>query len=454
MPRILLVDDVRLFRKLASIILSGRGYEIEEAVTGEEAMKKFRADPPDIALVDLALPGMSGFDVCAQIKQDPAYADIPVIIVATSGRDEDIRKAVEAGCDDYITKPLDDTTLISKVEALLGKTDRRRFPRIPTTLQISFEDFRGIFFEFTRDISRTGVFIEMANPLPVGSRLRLSFSLPSPFSHPVMAYARVTRSVPPDAGHAGGVGANFIFLDENSERLIDALASAESDFEDASGVFSRVSFQTDNTPIGEVDDEPNQLRLLIRDQETLRSSHKELQEEYMRLSARFTLLDSLYAAADPQKALAAAMDGLGDLVGVESCAIFILAPDNQRLLLAASRALPASVPTSLPPAGPLAQALSEKVLQVPSQPWVADGSGWSVMAAVPLLFDGAPRGVIAIHGLYRQKAALTTYDHRMLELLGQSLGPALFNATIMKNDSLQWDADRILRAIGSRLLSQ
>jgi len=214
--------------------------------------------------------------------------------------------------------------------------------------------------------------------------------------------------------------------------LIDALASAESDFEDASGVFSRVSFQTDNTPFGEVDDEPNQLRLLRRDQETLRSSHKELQEEYMRLSARFTLLDGLYTAADPQKALAAAMDGLGDLVGVESCAIFILAPDNQRLLLAASRALPVSVPTSLPPTGPLARALSEKVLQVPSQPWAAEGSGWSVMAAIPLLFDGDPRGVITIHGLYRQKAALTTYDHRMLELLGQSLGPALFHASLMK----------------------
>jgi CheY-like chemotaxis protein len=448
MHRILLVDDVRLFRKLTSIILSGRGYQVVEAGTGEEAMEKLKADPPDMALVDLALPGMSGFDVCSRIKQDPAYSDIPVIIVATSGRDEDIRKAVEVGCDDYITKPLDDTALISKVEALLGKTDRRRFPRIPATLQISFEDFRGIFFEYTRDISRTGVFIEMTNPLPVGSRLRLSFSLPPPFSHPVMAYARVTRCVQPGAGQPGGVGANFIFLDENSERLIDALASTESDFDDVSGAFSRVSFQMDNTPIGEVDSEANQLLLLTREQDALRSSYKELQEEYMRLSARFTLLESLYTSNDTRKALDAAVDALGDLVGVESSGIFILAADNQNLVLTASRALPVSMPASLSPSGPLLSALSEKTLQVPSQPWTAAGSDWNVMAAVPLMFEGASRGIITIHGLYRQKTALNTYDHQMLELLGQSLGPVLFRTAMQKNNSLDWDADGILQMIG------
>ncbi|MBW1811318.1 MAG: response regulator, partial [Deltaproteobacteria bacterium] len=186
MPRILLVDDVRLFRHLEAVILGWRGYTIEEAASGEEALEKIRSNPPDLALIDLTMPGMSGSEVCEKVKKDPALQSIPIIIVASSGRDEDIRAAVKAGCDDYLTKPLDDTTLVTKVEELLGQSDTRRCPRISTSLQVSFEDFKGIFFEYTRDISRTGVFIEMANPLPIGTRLRLSFSLPAPFDHPVL----------------------------------------------------------------------------------------------------------------------------------------------------------------------------------------------------------------------------------------------------------------------------
>ncbi len=171
MTRILIVDDVKLFRRLEANVLGWRGYTIEEAANSTEAWQKIRTNPPDLALIDLHMPGIPGHELCRQIKQDPKLRATPVIIITSSSRDEDIRQAVQAGCDDYLTKPLDDATLLRKVEDLLGSAEKRRFPRIPTSLQVSFEDFKGIFFEYTHDISRTGVFIEMNEPLPVGARL-------------------------------------------------------------------------------------------------------------------------------------------------------------------------------------------------------------------------------------------------------------------------------------------
>jgi uncharacterized protein (TIGR02266 family) len=210
MARILLVDDVKLFRHLEATVLGSYGYEIEEASGGEEALEKIRANPPDLALIDINMPGMDGLEVCRQVKGDPALRSVPVIMVSSSSREEDIRKAVESGCDEYLTKPLDDAALIRKVEVLLGRVGKRRFARVPTSLQVSFENFKGIFFEYTHDISRTGVFIEMDKPLPVGTRLRLSFSLPPPFSHSIMAFGRVVRTAQPTGDRPGGMGVNFI----------------------------------------------------------------------------------------------------------------------------------------------------------------------------------------------------------------------------------------------------
>jgi CheY-like chemotaxis protein len=447
MPRILLVDDVRLFRHLEAVILGWRGYTIEEAASGEEALEKIRSNPPDLALVDLTMPGMSGSEVCEQVKQDPALQSIPIIIVASSGRDEDIRAAVKAGCDDYLTKPLDDTTLVTKVEDLLGKTDTRRCPRISTSLQISFEDFKGIFFEYTRDISRTGVFIEMANPLPIGTRLRLSFSLPAPFDHPVLAYARVVRIVEPAPGKPGGVGTKFIFLDENSERVIDALVSAQAEFEDRTGVFSRVSFQTDNAPIGIAPEEGSEVDILREEKKALQTSFKEIQDELMRLSARLTLIESLHSDLEPKDLLAVASDILGDLLGAESFGIYIHDSEKDALVKIADKRMPTDLSAQKPMAEPIKQVLSEGKVLIPVQPWHSEDGSISIAAAAPIYFAGKTRGVIVIHELYRQKTTLTSHDHFLLALLGKHVGLAMANSVARQLGDPNLDIQRIIETI-------
>jgi len=425
MARILLVDDVKLFRHLESVILGWRGYSIEEAATGEEALDKLENDPPDLALVDLTLPGMNGIEICKRIKSDPATASIPVIVVTSSGREDDIRQAVEAGCDDYLTKPLDDATLLSKVDALLGLNTRRRYPRISTNLQVSFEDFKGIFFEYTRDISRSGVFIEMSSPLPVGTRLRLSFSVPPPFDHPVLAYARVVRSVPASSEGPGGVGVDFIFLDENSEHIIDALVSSQEVFEQSMEVFSQVSYQTDNAPIGDTKEQGERLDAICEEQRDLMAAYRDLQVEHMKISSRLTIVENLHTARSPGQAISVALDVLGDILGVASCGIFLQEKPGDELIAVASRRLPPEISKRLMLSGPLEKAFRENSLEIPAPPWTAPDASWKLLAAVPVVFTGKTLGLISIHELYEHKSSLKSDDLHLLNSLGRHLGISL-----------------------------
>lgn len=432
MARILLVDDVRLFRHLEATVLGGYGYDTEEASSGAEALQKIRANPPDLALVDINMPGMDGLEVCRRIKGDPALRAVPVIMISSSNRQEDIRRAVEAGCDEYLTKPLDDTALLRKVEILLGRVGKRRFSRIPTSLQVSFENFKGIFFEYIHDVSRSGVFIEMDDPLPVGTRLRLSFSLPPPHGHPVMVFGRVVRTARPTADRPGGMGVNFICLDEQSAKVIDELA-ASSGHPDGRGSFSRLSYQAEADGLGTPSAESGRIASLKEECDQLKLSLENLQQEHLRQSAALTLLETLHAEREPKQLLAAALDILGDLLGVAASGIFLHDPQRKLLIAAGSRGLPASFAEHLPLDGPPQQALQQCELQVLDPPWQVPGAAAQLLAVVPVIYRGQALGVVAVNRLYPQKPGLDGRDHRLLRLLGRHLGSALGDAAARIN---------------------
>ena len=446
MARILLVDDVKLFRHLEATVLGSYGYEIEEASSGEEALQKIRANPPDLALIDINMPGMDGLEVCRQIKEDPALRKVPVIMVSASNKEDDIRHAIESGCDEYLTKPLDDTALIRKVEILLGRVGKRRFARVPTSLQVSFENFRGIFFEYTHDISRSGVFIEMDKPLPVGTRLRLSFSLPPPYSHPIMAFGRVVRVAQPSADRPGGMGINFICLDEKSAAVIDELAKA-SGVPEEDGAFSRLSYQAEDIGFGTPSPEGARITRLEEERDQLKASLEEMQTEHLRQSATLTLVESLHAERQPKQLVTAALDILSDLMGVAVAGVFLFDPDKKLLFAAGYRGLPASVAEHLPLQGPLQQVMEQATLLVPDPPWPVPGGAAELLAAAPVLFRDQVLGIVAVNGLYPQKPHLTARDLGLLELLGRHLGSALGDAVAREQAADKLTPSEILKAV-------
>ncbi len=117
-PRVLVVDDEPPLRELMVVALGG-AFECDEAPDGEEALRLLRADTPDLVLLDVMLPGLSGLDVLREMRADDELRDVPVVVVSAWQTPEDIERAVECGADRFLTKPFSPEALISVVSDLV-----------------------------------------------------------------------------------------------------------------------------------------------------------------------------------------------------------------------------------------------------------------------------------------------------------------------------------------------
>lgn len=117
--RVLVVDDILPNVKLLEAKLASEYYEVLTATSGPEALEKVISDSPDIILLDVMMPGMDGFEVCAAIKSNPDVAHIPVVMVTALTDASDRVRGLEAGADDFLSKPLNDTALMARVRSLV-----------------------------------------------------------------------------------------------------------------------------------------------------------------------------------------------------------------------------------------------------------------------------------------------------------------------------------------------
>jgi two-component system cell cycle response regulator DivK len=121
MPRILLVEDNEMNRDMLSRRLARKKYEVLVAVDGGEGVVMARSEAPDLILMDMSLPVVDGWEATRQLKVSPETKAIPIIALTAHAMSGDREKAIQAGCDDYDTKPIELPRLLAKVEALLGK---------------------------------------------------------------------------------------------------------------------------------------------------------------------------------------------------------------------------------------------------------------------------------------------------------------------------------------------
>ncbi|MFH1902219.1 MAG: response regulator [Candidatus Omnitrophota bacterium] len=119
MKRILLVDDEPNIVKLVAARLKANGYEVISAYDGQEALETARRVKPDLIILDLMLPKMSGYKVCGLLKGDSRFAKIPIIIFTARAQEEDVKLGGELGAEAYVTKPFDSKMLLSKIKELL-----------------------------------------------------------------------------------------------------------------------------------------------------------------------------------------------------------------------------------------------------------------------------------------------------------------------------------------------
>jgi DNA-binding response OmpR family regulator len=131
--RILVVEDDERIRSSMRLALEGEGYDVDEAGSGEDALDLFSAQSPDVALIDLMLPGMDGFECCRALRRQSA---VPIIIVTARTDTHDVVAGLEAGADDYVTKPFVAKELGARIRALL----RRARPAEDEPTVLSFGD--------------------------------------------------------------------------------------------------------------------------------------------------------------------------------------------------------------------------------------------------------------------------------------------------------------------------
>jgi CheY-like chemotaxis protein len=123
--KILLVEDNEMNRDMLSRRLERRGYEVVIAVDGQAGVAMATSERPDLILMDMSLPVMDGWEATRTLRAGEDTGDIPIIALTAHAMSTDRDKALDAGCDDYDTKPIELPRLLGKIEALLGDPDRR-----------------------------------------------------------------------------------------------------------------------------------------------------------------------------------------------------------------------------------------------------------------------------------------------------------------------------------------
>jgi DNA-binding response OmpR family regulator len=116
---VLIAEDNPQGVELLEAYLSDSGYEIQRSGDGEETMEKVRSWKPDLILLDIMMPKISGFEVCKRLRSDPALRSIGVLMITALDQQSDVDRAVEAGTDDFVTKPINKNELLLRVRALL-----------------------------------------------------------------------------------------------------------------------------------------------------------------------------------------------------------------------------------------------------------------------------------------------------------------------------------------------
>lgn len=121
MKKILLVDDSKVALFSERLILERSGlYEVVVAVDGDQVLEMVESEQPDIIVMDVIMPTMTGFEACRALRAQPATKEIPIVLVTTRGEACNVEEGYESGCNDYVTKPVDGPELLRKIENLIG----------------------------------------------------------------------------------------------------------------------------------------------------------------------------------------------------------------------------------------------------------------------------------------------------------------------------------------------
>jgi CheY-like chemotaxis protein len=220
---VLIADDLKFFLEVEKNFLQRGGFEVLTAESGHKAVEIARQRRPHLILIDLEMPKMDGAAACAAMRQEPALAATPIILMSATGSEENRRRCLAAGCTEFVVKPQKPEELLGLVARVLA-VKQRESKRITVVFNVAGTAAGKQVVGQARDLSEGGLLLETTEALAAGATLALEFYLPGSH-HLVKVQAEVRRSDrAPDGTHR--LGLRFIGLDPtDQEQILDYLAS-------------------------------------------------------------------------------------------------------------------------------------------------------------------------------------------------------------------------------------
>ena len=219
---LLLVDDTDLFLAMEKSFLQRREFTLHTAKSGREALQLANDIEPDLILLDLHMPDMSGTQVCATLREDPRFKKVPIIIATSERNRPTLAKCIEAGCDTILPKPFNKEMLVRTILEVLV-VSQRQFRRVDVQIscivRIEEEELESVI----RNISEGGAFIEVGIPVEKDTILELDFTLPhADYTVNTQIIVRWALSFMRMASKAG-MGVEFLTITQVERDLIRSL---------------------------------------------------------------------------------------------------------------------------------------------------------------------------------------------------------------------------------------
>jgi uncharacterized protein (TIGR02266 family) len=216
--KLLVVDDAAMFRDLETLFLARCG-QVLTACDAEEAWEILHRERPDVVITDLSMPGMGGDDLCRRIKLDADLRRTPVVIVTGRDAGEEHERAVRAGADDVVEKPINRVSLIQAVNHFL-RLAVRGLVRVALDTDVHIAGAEYDIWGRSRNVSRGGIFVESERDLPPDSEVQLEFALPEQRDQ-IAPTAKVVWRRPASRVMPAGLGLQFLKLDREAARRLD-----------------------------------------------------------------------------------------------------------------------------------------------------------------------------------------------------------------------------------------
>ncbi len=435
MSKILLVDDVDLFLELERSYLEGCDYDLVTASSGEETLQRLDKIVPDVLLLDYYMPGINGDEVCRLIRKNPLWKKLPILMVTAAGKPEEVQSCLDAGCDDYITKPVNKQELRDKVKRLLGTVQRRSAERVAVKLPIQLQEGGRLHVATTRDISSTGVRLD--TPTMLDENTTVEMELEGFDGELLSLYGKIKRT---SERAEDGCGVYFIYPDQASKKHLDRLIRSQKAKQlKNAGVDERLShrLQTLESECSQLRSEQDDAlrRIGELEQENLDFANQLVQVEDVNnnLTNLYIASSRLHSTLDREETLEIIKEVVINFVGAEKFAVFLFDKSTELLHLETGEGFDEneSYPDIPLGEGVLGKAAADtENYFYPGS--ISDGSDdlHAPIVAIPLLNHGQMIGLLAIYRLFIQKEQLESIDYQLFSMLGEHAASALFSSTL------------------------